>query len=178
MCLICALTPFQEEPPLSAYSGTAIGIDTEQLAYYALSVLWRSGVTQWRTVNHQTTGISLGTFEEPIREYLAGEGPFPKDVVIHVWVCTDIGSRFNTFAPTQSMGTPYLKYSVLVRGLWFHIFTGNNLPAVLWETCCVNSARKVIFKRDCTREVLHAGGHIMATAAGVSKIIRAGMKCR
>jgi hypothetical protein len=162
--------PFQEEPTLTAYSGSAIGIDTEQLAYYALSVLWRSGVRQWRTLNQQTTGVSLGTLEEPIRKYLAGGTPFPKDVAIHTWVCADIASRFNTFAPSKSKDTPLLNYSLLVRGLWFHIFAGDNLPAVLWDGCCVNSARKVIFKRDCTREVLHAGGHIMATAAVSPKL--------
>ncbi len=162
--------PFQEEPTLSAYSGSAIGIDTEQLAYYALSVLWRSGVRQWRTLKEQTTGVSLGVFEEPIRKYLVGEAPFPKNVVVSVWVCTDIGSRFNTFAPTASKGAPHLTYSLLVRGLWFHIVTGDNLPALLWESCCINSACKVIFKRDCTREVLHAGGHLMSTATVSPKL--------
>src|SRR5580704_8172965 len=120
--------PFQEEPALSAYSGSAIGVDTEQLAYYCLSVLWRSGVRQWRTLKEQMTGVSLGMFEEPIRKYLAGEAVFPANVAVHVWVCADTASRFNTFAPTKSKGTPLLKYSLLVRGLWFHIFTADNIP--------------------------------------------------
>ena len=162
---------------LAAYSGSAIGIDTEQLAYFALSVLWRSGVQQWRTLNQQTTGVSLGTFEQPIRKYLAGEAGFPPGIAVNVRVCTDFGSRFGTFAPTDTKGgtvTPsgiYPTFGLLVRGLWFHIVTSSNgLPADLVEICCVNSAKKIIFKRDCEQEMLHSGGHIMATAAVSPKL--------
>ena len=158
--------PFKEEPNLAAYSGSAIGIDTEPLAYFALSLLWRSGVRQWRTLGSQTTGVSLGVFAEPIRKYLSGEASFPEDVAVTVRVCTDFGSRFGTFAPYYASGATSASYFVLVRGLWFHIAAGHNLlPAFVQHCCCVNSARKVIFKRDCEREYLEAGGHFIATAA-------------
>src|SRR6266566_1683964 len=35
------------DPILQAYSGTAVGIDTGKLAYFALSVLWRASVHKW-----------------------------------------------------------------------------------------------------------------------------------
>jgi hypothetical protein len=120
--------PFKEEPNLEAYSGTAIGIDTEPLAYFALSVVWRSSVRKWKTLKQQTTGVSLGKFQEPIRKYLAGEGTFPTGVVVTVWVCTDLAARFSTFAPSENVNMPSPAYSLLVRGLWSHIITGDNLP--------------------------------------------------
>jgi hypothetical protein len=164
--------PFKEEPNLAAYSGTAIGIDTEPLAYFALSVVWRSSVRKWMTLGRQTTGISLGTFEEPIRKYLAGEGQFPTGVVVTVWVCTDLAARFSTFAPSTNVGAPSPTYSLLVRGLWFHIITGDSLPTDLVERCCcVQSARKVIFMKDCTREIVHAGNHIMPNATVSPKLL-------
>ncbi len=161
--------PFNVEPNALAYSGSAVGVDTEQLAYFALSVLWRSGVRQWRTLGQQTTGVSLGTFEEPIRKYLSGETPFPAGVTVNVWVCTDIGSRFNTFFP-YALETPYAMHSLLVRGLWFHITTDDNLPAYFRELCCLNSARKVLFKRNSERELIQAAGHMMATAVVSPKL--------
>jgi hypothetical protein len=161
--------PLKIEPSLTAYSGSAIGIDTEQLAYFALSVLWRSGVREWRTLGQQTTGVSLGAFEEPIRKYLSGEAPFPAGVGVTVQVCTDLGSRFGTFAPSATIGAPSPAYSLLVRGLWFHIVT-DPLPAFLEHCCCVNSVKKVIFEKDCERELLQAGSHIMATAVVSPKL--------
>ena len=160
------------EPSVNAFSGSAIGIDTEALAYFALSVLWRSGVQTWRTLNQQTTGVSLGGCQEPIRKYLVGETGFPSDIVVTVTICTDIGSRFCTFAPSERKGTLFASpsYSLLVRGIWFHILTGIPPSAHVRHACCVNSPNKVLFMKDCEKEVLQAGGHIMATAAVSPKL--------
>jgi len=164
--------PFSVEPNVVAFSGSGAGVDTEQLAYFALSVLWRSGVEQWRTLNQQTTGVSLGVFEEPIRKYLAGESGFPPGIVVTATVCTDIGSRFCTFAPSERKDTlfPSPSYSLLVRGIWFHILTGIPPSAIVREACCVNSSNKVLFVKDCEKEILQAGGHIMASAAVSPKL--------
>jgi hypothetical protein len=164
--------PITPEAKVKAYSGSATGVDTEQLAYFALSVLWRSGVQEWRTLNQQTSGVSLGVCEEPIRKYLAGEAGFPSGVVVTVTICTDIGSRFYTFAPSVRKDTLFVSpsYSLLVRGIWFDILTGVNPSAIVREVCCVNSAKKVLFVKDCEKEILQAGGHIMATAAVSPKL--------
>jgi hypothetical protein len=165
-----AAVPVTTEPGVTTYSGSASGIDTDQLAYFALSMLWRSGVQQWSTLNQQTTGVSLGAFEEPIRQYLAGEAGIPSGVVVIVTVCTDIGSRFTSFLPSERRGTLFPSYSLLVRGVWFHILTSTTLPAEVRELCCVNTARKVLFLKDCEKEVIQAGGFIMATAAVSPKL--------
>ena len=164
--------PFSVEPNVNAFSGSGIGVDTEALAYFALSVLWRSGVQTWRTLNQQTTGVSLGVFQEQIRKYLAGVTGFPSDIVVTVTVCTDIGSRFCTFAPSERKGTLFASpsYSLLVRGIWFHILTGVAPAALIREACCVNSPKKVLFMKDCEKEVLQAGGHIMGSAAVSPKL--------
>jgi hypothetical protein len=144
-----------------AFSGSAVGVDTGQLAYFALSVLWRSGVQQWRTLNQQTTGVSLGVFAEPIRKYLAGESGFPPGVVVAVTVCTDRGSRLLTLGPwAGETGS----YCLLVRGLWFHILTNASLSAGLLTLCCVNSDKKVLFVKDCEKEILQKLGPTFATA--------------
>jgi hypothetical protein len=36
-------------------------------------------------------------------------------------VCPDLGSRFGTFALSATIGVPSPAYSLLVRGLWFHL---------------------------------------------------------
>ncbi len=118
--------------------------------------------------------MSLGVFEEPIRKYLTGEAGFPPGVVVMVTVCTDIGSRFCTFAPSARKGALFPSHSLLVRGVWFHILTSANLPTVVRELCCVNSAKKVLFVKDCEKEILQAGGHIMATASVSPKLAAPG----
>ncbi len=153
--------PFSVGPNVVAFSGSAVGVDTEQLAYFALSVLWRSGVQQWQTLNQQATGVSLGVFAEPIRRYLAGESGFPPGVVVRVTVCTDRGSRLLTLGPWARQTA---SYCLLVRGVWFHILTSARLSAGLLTPCCVSSDKKVLFVKDCEKEMLQMLGPIFATA--------------
>jgi hypothetical protein len=58
------------------YSAPAVGIDTDRLAYFALSMFWRASAHIWKTLNGQIISTPLRPWEEPIRKYLNGEtGP-------------------------------------------------------------------------------------------------------
>lgn len=89
------IEPIRAYRELAVYSGRTIGIDIdiEALAYYALSLAWRGSVKEWKTLRGQITTASLGAFEEPIRQYLAGEAELPKNVFVAVRVCTDEASQ-------------------------------------------------------------------------------------
>ena len=51
----------------------------------------------------------------------------------------------------------YPAYSMMVRGIKFTLVSGyNNLPEEIREACCVRSARKAIFMRNCA-----SGDHSM-----------------
>jgi hypothetical protein len=49
------------------YSGRKMGIDTEALAFYALSVLWKGSVHQWKTFQGQQSTVDLDKYQEPMR---------------------------------------------------------------------------------------------------------------
>ena len=99
-------------------------------------------------------GGPLGPYEERIRQYLAGESSFPADVLVAVHVCTDIGSQGMIYSPERVKGVHaiYSDHSFLVRGLWFHVYVGKDIPTAMREICCVNSPKKVIFMRSCEKE--------------------------
>jgi hypothetical protein len=152
---------YAKEPNLVAYSGSAIGIDTDKLAYFAISMVWRSGVCAWRTLGKQTTGVSLGELKEPFRKYLVGETDFPSNIAVTVTVSEDLPSRFNTFAPSTQVKSPTKTFSFLMRGLWFHIVT--NPDRVFVENfCCVNSARKTILRRNCEKDLIESGAWMLS----------------
>jgi hypothetical protein len=51
--------PFFETPHLRAVSGIAAGIDTDKLAYFGLSILWRAAAHKWKMMDGQTTSVDL-----------------------------------------------------------------------------------------------------------------------
>jgi len=156
--------PLRIESKVTTYSGSAMGIDTEPLAYYALSVLWKGSVHRWKTFQQQTSSINLGKYGEPIRRYLVGQSGFPRGVYVILTVCTDRGSQGMNFAPAKVAQSKLPMYSLLVRGLWFHVVTTDKNPPGLNQLCCVRSEKQVIFREDCTERFLQAGRHVHKTA--------------
>jgi hypothetical protein len=156
--------PVNTAPTVVTYSGSAMGIDTKLLAYYALSILWKGSIHKWTTLKGQKSSVDLGKYREPIRRYLIGDAGFPDGVYVIVTACTDIGSRGMTFAPSLVAESRFPMYSILVRGLWFHVITTDSPAPGLDELCCVRSTRKALFKEDCTERFLQTGRHIHQTA--------------
>jgi hypothetical protein len=154
------------DDPAIVYSGSDMGIDTEHLAHFALGLLWKGSVTSWNTLQGQSTSISLGKYQESIQNYLVGRSEFPSDIYVIVTVCTDLGSKGMIFAPWK-IDVPRDQYSlfeILIRGLWFRIAMGTNVPAGLKDLCCLQSTKKVLFMADCNKEFLKAGKHFFETA--------------
>jgi hypothetical protein len=141
------------------YSGSAAGIDTEKLAYFALSVLWRASIREWRTSKLATFRLPLGQDEEPLRQYLKGETEFPANVSVIVTVCTDIYSRVFHLPTVATFPIPITAYSFVALGVNFLVIMGPFAPE---KVCCVRSREKVISKRNCGRKMLEAYAYLLA----------------
>jgi hypothetical protein len=158
-----ALT-MKEERNLLVYSASAMGLDVDKVAYFVLSLFWRASVHSWATIGAQRTSIGLGVHEEPIRKFLLGKGPFPADIAVVVHACSDRASKGLIFSPTAAIGSTYVTYSVLVRGVYFRLLTGLSPSAHGHRLCIVNSPKHVIFEEDCDQRTRHAYGHLRKTA--------------
>jgi hypothetical protein len=106
-----------------AFSCAQTGIDSDRLAYFVLSVLWRASVKAWSLLG-QTTQVALGPYEEAVRRYLVGQTGFPADTVVHVTVCTDFGSQGSFYVPCGVPENPYTTYALLTQGLYFRVLMG------------------------------------------------------
>ncbi len=160
------------EGDVVTFSGSAMGIDTDALAHFALGVLWKGSVHQWKTVEGQTSSVKLGAFREQIRTYLLGRSGFPSGVFVIVTACEDRGSRGMVFAPNlnKSAGSHGTMFSLLTRGIWFHIITDENAAPGIKDLCCVQSEKKVLHLQDCTKELIEAGRHVHKTARVSSNV--------
>jgi hypothetical protein len=148
-----------------AFSGSAVGIDTDSLGYFALSILWRAAVHVWNTpFGGKTTLLDLGPVEKPIREFLLGEQPFPDDVAIMVHICTDSSSRGSFHVPSRVQANPIPSFGFQTLGVMFRIYVGNIIPGNIRALCCVTSDNKLIFLRDCSEKTIEAFGQLMRTS--------------
>lgn len=137
------------EGEYTVYSAADMGIDTDALAYFALSVIWR-GAHTWRTFEGRATGgLQLGHHEERLRRYLLGTDPYPQGVVVKISVACDYASQEHTTFPWRNPAQQdATAFTFMARGIWFDVVVGDSLPAYMYQNCCVSSPKKPMFVGD------------------------------
>jgi hypothetical protein len=157
--------------PATKFSGLDLGVDTEKLAYFALSLLWKGSLRNWSTLKQQATSVALGAFQEPIRKYLARITNFPNDVYVITTICTDLGTQEMIYAPwkVDLPQNSFLKFEILVRGIWFYVVMGDQVPPGTADLCSVNSTKRIVFRRNCVQDFRDSTRHFLDTATDLTK---------
>jgi hypothetical protein len=153
------------EGEYALYSALDMDIETDKLAYYALSVLWR-GTHIWPTFRGRATGgLLLGCHGERLRRYLLGIDPYPEGVAVKISVaCDEASQEFATFPYLNPEQGDAAVYTFMTRGIWFDIAIGEKLPEYMYQNCSVSSPEKPIFVGDFDRFVKFEIEELMQTA--------------
>ena len=104
--------------------------DIQKLIYFGMSIFWRSAVHDWKTSAGQKAPlVDLGAYEEPVRNFLLGNAPFPDDVVlaIDIWPYKDVLPLLHPVVNEQ-LPQGVRRYWFYVPGLHCVLFTGANIP--------------------------------------------------
>jgi hypothetical protein len=147
-----------------SYRGAAIGVDTEKLAYFGLSVVWRAGAHEWNNSysDKPTYSIDLGPFLEPMRRYLLGTASFPSNITVNVQVASDTRSQCSAYSPSWATGARCPVVGFLACGIHFAVAMGNPLPPEYLQTRCYNSPDKMPPSRPAASERLRFSFRFMS----------------
>jgi hypothetical protein len=120
--------PLSNDPQIRVYSAASIReIDSESLIYFALSVLWRAAVHEWR-IGGLRVNISLGPYEEKIRRFLMDESGFPEQASLQVLVGIESRMSEIAFNPVSGNDDGFHHHKFGIPGITFLFFVGGRLP--------------------------------------------------
>lgn len=135
--------PFAEGEGFALFSGVSIPeIDTDSLAYFALSVFWRAAIHQWKSIDGNMEPLDLGTFEEEIRSFLLG-GPFPMNAVVTVSVWPTSRVLPAAYTPREGEALGFRMFNFMIPGIEFRLYIGS-FPLELRSLCVKTSPQRVI----------------------------------
>jgi hypothetical protein len=136
------------DPSSSRFAAYDFDIDVKKFAYFAMSIVWRRTIHDW--VLPDGTALprwDLRDFAEQMRRYLLGETEFPSNSAVIVIVCSDAVSRKTWTVPASFVEAMCLNFSFLVRGIFFRVMIGKNIPQYFRDYSCL-SPRQCIFYGD------------------------------
>jgi hypothetical protein len=114
-----------------------LGVELDNLVYFAISVFWRAGARKWNALDH-TIQISLGPYQERLRRFLLDQESFPREAVLMINVAASTTLLFGATFPYSGRvnGIWQHRFSLPGMAFWLHLGHFNNpLPAL----CAVHS---------------------------------------
>ena len=130
------------DTPRKVLSELGSNIDSEQIAYFASSILWRSCVMR--------RGCQLGPYESQFRSYLLEEGSFPSFAMLSLGILEPSAPSDNPYhwinpylwvtEPSSSRADALRLHGFILCGLVFRCFIGQALPTKVKQICLAGTA--------------------------------------
>jgi hypothetical protein len=134
-----AATRFLDEKGFRSYEGQKISsMAIDKLSYFGASIFWRAAIHDWSVGKEKDHRLTLGPFEEKLRQYLMGETGIPDGIVLLVTLSTALDDLHNRVAvmPWLFNRTPeYRSYKFIVTGFAFQMFFGMSIPQGIRRIC-------------------------------------------
>jgi hypothetical protein len=146
--------PIGESDDSIAFSGPDVGFQTEKLAYFAVSMIWRASVYPWKLHDGTSATIDIGAIQEECRKYLVGSASFPKNLYVVAIICSDLLSQYSAHQPVP-VEREFPAFGFLVCGLFIAVLLGETVPDEDRCTCCYTSSRQPIFVKDRSRHAIN-----------------------
>ena len=158
------IEPLKKHSESTEYSGHTLGVDTEKLGYFALSMIWRGAVHEWfDPFGNKAQILSLARMEEEIRQHLLDQSPFPNNAVVIVRVCDDRTSRESMLLPSRT-DVSGSAFEMFTPGIHFFVSLGVNINPVLRLMSCAGSKHGSLFRRNCQQRLANHYAQIEATS--------------
>lgn len=151
-------TPIGSAPGFRAYAARGIpDLDADKLAYFGLSVFWRSAATAWSRRGRSIPAIDLSP-QEGIRRFLIGQQSVPSNVAMMVSVSTLESPLFGLLpvrVEADSRNSGSIHHFALL-GVSFVLFAGTWTALDKESICLARSRNGVVTVSQDLTEIVHS----------------------
>jgi len=170
--LIDQAEPLHVAGDVSVYDASRIPeIETEKLAYFAASVLWRGSAHDWHSGKDPVRTPKLGAYEEDFRKYLFGQGPFP-NAFFGIDILKDKNAWASVFVPygSRQEGLEW-RYIFPFLGIVFVFLLGKSLDPSRFRYCAYRSPERFITRGAMKSDtIINDVGRLMTRSRVVGQL--------
>lgn len=144
---VSSATPEHATQDLQVYAAANVpGISRDSLVYFGASVFWRAAVHAWAVP--QTSAnirIDLGRYEDPLKRFLLGEGPFPENMVMSVRISSLTSLLEVATLPQSRTDHGFHVHDFTIPGVAFALLVGSGIPEEYRRFCTARSPEGFVF---------------------------------
>jgi hypothetical protein len=136
--------PFFQQEELSAYHACDItDFEKVKVIHFAMAIFWKASVRDWGTKG-KTIYVGLGRYAEPLRQFVLGTGPFPKNMYLAVTILPPTVPLLGMLMPVRMVQKTFHRYKFYVPGLEFELKVGKQVPAEWREQCLATGPLELV----------------------------------
>ena len=124
-----------------------------KLAHFALGIFWKASAYSW-SGNSQLPRIELGPYREPLRNFILGIGPFPKEMSLVVGVLPSPVKLISFCEPYEATKSSFRTFCLYVPGILFLLYVGKTLSDDVRRSCFVANELHPIVVSDFSRQIV------------------------
>ena len=159
--LLQAATPVDSNGTSSVFDARSVtGVDVDRLLYFAASIFWRAGIANWATKFADAPKIDLRPeIMAKFADYLLGNGAFPGETSLNVWVASDAQPQRAIISPSKAQETPFVRYEAHIPGMVFELFVDAGHTCDTWSLN--NPPERIVLTNMVTQRVLQIARDIV-----------------
>jgi hypothetical protein len=139
--LLQAVHPLESRPQGTVYDvQPLLGKMIESYLYFAASIFWRASGHRWRLGREWLDRVVLGPYQEPFRQYLLNEAPFPQHARIYVFIAQEAQPTRAVVLPCTSRIDNAHRHEFYIPGIHFALVLGQPAPRY-YDDAALNGSR-------------------------------------
>jgi hypothetical protein len=145
-------------------------INRQKLIHLGLGYFYKASIHAWGR-EHTTSLIELGEGSEDLRKYLLGQGDFPQNMALVVFVLPKPVSLIGFTEPIRSVNTNCERYHFYVPGMFFNLCVGNDVQEQYKHLCLVRETVGPVILEDVSQDIRDAAKFVTQNAYRSNKLI-------
>jgi hypothetical protein len=136
--------PFFRQEELSVYHASDIpDFDKEKVIHFAMAIFWKASVRDWGTKG-KTIYVELGDYAEPLRQFVLGTGPFPKNMYLAVTILPPTVPLLGMLMPIRMVQKDFHRFKFYVPGVELELKVGRQVPTEWREECIATGSLELV----------------------------------
>jgi hypothetical protein len=133
--------PLDSRPQGTVYDvQLLLGEMIESYLYFAASIFWRASAHRWKLDREWLDRVVLGPYQEPFRQYLLNEAPFPQHARMYVFIAQEAQPTRAVVPPCTSRIDNAHRHEFYIPGIHFVLVLGQLSPQY-YDDAALNGSR-------------------------------------
>jgi hypothetical protein len=144
--IVCTAPLIVNEDDFKVFNCEALPeLKIDKLVHFSAGLFWKSAACTWPMLNGPVNQIDLGPYKEPLRQFVLGLAPFPRDMCLIIYLDAKKTPLIAMTPPRKFKSVNFHMFAFYLHGLQCLLCVGKMAPREVGDFCVATANGRPIF---------------------------------